>query len=179
VPGHTVLQVPVPELEPFVRARAEHYDHDWVSADPRFGHAHVTALSPFVDLAGLTGRALALVAEIARTTASFDYTLGTIDTFPNGIIHLVPEPDGPFRALTARLSAAFPGHPPYGGQFTDVRPHLTLDARSSEGSELSTRTLLGGVVPARCRADRLDLAWYEAGNCRVLCTWRLGPSPAA
>jgi hypothetical protein len=29
-------------------------------------------------------------------------------------------------------------------------------------------------VPARCRADRLDLAWYEAGSCRVLHTWRLG-----
>lgn len=171
-----MLKVPVPELEPFVRARAEHYDRDWVSADPWFSHAHVTAVSPFVDLAGLTVEALALVAAIARTTESFDFMLETIDTFPNGIIHLVPEPEGPFRALTARLSAAFPDHPPYGGQFGDVRPHLTLDARSREVSEASTRTLLGGAVPARCRADRLDLAWYEAGNCRVLHTWRLGAS---
>jgi 2'-5' RNA ligase len=174
VGGHTVLQVPVAQLEPFVRARAEHYDRDWVSADPAFTHAHVTALGPFVDADRLTGDVLAVVAGIARATSPFDFTLRTVSTFPNGIIHLVPEPEKPFRALTDRLGAAFPDHPPYAGQFPDVRPHLTLDARSAEVGEASTRALLGDLVPARCRADRLDLAWYEAGSCRVLHTWRLG-----
>jgi hypothetical protein len=178
VGGHTVLQVPVPELEPFVRARAEHYDRAWVSDDPCFTHAHVTALGPFVDAAGLTEHAVARVADVARTTSPFDFILEAVDTFPNGIIHLLPEPEGPFRALTARLCAAFPDHPPYGGQFPDVRPHLTLDARSAQVSEVSTRALLGDLVPARCRAERLDLAWYEAGRCRVLHSWRLGTAPA-
>lgn len=177
--GHTVLLVPVPELEPFVRARAEHYDRDWVSSDPAFTHAHVTALGPFVDATDLSPQVLDRVQAIASATHPFDFVLETMGTFPNGIIHLVPEPDGPFRDLTARLWAAFPGHPPYAGQFPDARPHLTLDARSGAVCEVSTRTLLGGAVPASCRAERLDLAWYEAGNCRVLHTWRLGSEPGA
>jgi hypothetical protein len=52
--GHTVLLVPVPGLEAFVRARTEHYDRDYVSPDPHFVHAHVTALGPFLPPAETT-----------------------------------------------------------------------------------------------------------------------------
>ena len=104
------------------------------------------------------------MAAIVAETPAFDFTLERIATFPNGIIHLVPEPDAGFRELTRRLAAAFPQCPPYAGQFADVRPHLTLDARADTVSEESTRALLGDLVPARCRAERLDLAWYQPGG---------------
>ena len=170
--GHSVLQVPVPGLETFVRARTEHYDTDYLSTDPAFTHAHVTALAPF--LPEVDDGAAATVAAIVADTRAFDFTLERVATFPNGIIHLVPEPDTGFRELTRRLAAAFPQCPPYAGRFADVRPHLTLDARSDTVSEESTRDLLGALVPARCRADRLDLAWYAPGGCRVLRSWELG-----
>lgn len=173
--SHTVLLVPVPELETFVRNRTEHYDTDWLSADPAFVHAHLTALGPFLPRPELVPSVLDTISEIAGMTMPFTFTLSLIDTFPNGIIHLVPEPEGPFRDLTARLWDAFPEYPPYAGEFGDVRPHLTLDARSETVSEHSTRELLGDLVPATCRAERLDLAWYEAGNCRILYSWPLGP----
>ena len=169
--GHSVLQVPVPGLEPFVRARTEHYDTDYLSADPAFTHAHVTALGPF--LPEVDDEAAATVAAIVAETPAFAFTLERIATFPNGIIHLVPEPDAGFRELTSRLAAAFPQCPPYAGRFADVRPHLTLDARADTVSEESTRALLGDLVPARCRAERLDLAWYQPGGCRVLRSWEL------
>ena len=60
--GHSVLQVPVPELEPFVLDRTRHYDTDYVSTDPGFVHAHVTALAPFLDAPLLNSRVLARVA---------------------------------------------------------------------------------------------------------------------
>ena len=167
-----MLLVPVPELEPFVLGRCEFYDPAWVSADPEFTHAHVTALAPF--LPDLDPTAAATVAEIAATTAPFDVAMRRIDTFANGVIHLVPEPDQPFRDLTARLVEAFPECPPYGGQFPDTRPHLTLDRTSDLVTEASTRLLLGDLLPAYFRAERLDLAWYEAGACRVLRSWPLG-----
>jgi 2'-5' RNA ligase len=169
--GHSVLQVPVPELEPFVRARTEHYDTAYLADDPAFTHAHVTALGPF--LPEVDDETVAAVAAIIADTSSFEFTLERIATFPNGIIHLVPEPDDAFRTLTARLSAAFPQCPPYAGQFADVRPHLTLDASGPMVTEQSTRALLGDLLPARCRAERLDLAWYQPGACRVLRSWRL------
>lgn len=172
--SHSVLLVPVPELEPFVRSRTEHYDTEWLSADPSFVHAHVTSLGPFLPRDALDASALASVGRIASQTEPFEFKLSVIDTFPNGIIHLVPEPDDPFRALTTQLWEAFPDCPPYAGEFGDVRPHLTLDARSEHVSEASTRELLGGRVPVTCVAERLDLAWYEAGGCHLVRSWPLG-----
>ena len=169
-PGHSVLQVPVPQLEGFVRARTIHYDPSYLSPDPAYVHAHVTALGPFA--AELTDDIERRVAAIAAETPAFDFVLEEIATFQDGIIHLVPEPDEPFRKLTARLAAEFPEHPPYGGRY-DVAPHLTLDLRSDDVSEASTLALLDGVLPARCRATRLDLAWYEPHATGVRRSWPL------
>ncbi|MBC9735049.1 2'-5' RNA ligase family protein [Nocardioides marmotae] len=170
-PGHSVLQVPVPPLEAFVRGRHAHYDPAWVSADPAFVHAHVTALGPWLADPGPAD--LAVVGEVAAALAPFDVVLERVATFPNGIVHLLPEPDGPFRELTTRLAEAFPQCPPYAGEFAPV-PHLTLDLASAEVTEASIRELLGDLVPATCRATSLDLAWYEADGCRLLHRWPLG-----
>lgn len=167
-----MLLVPVPELEDFVRARTAHYDTDYLSADPAFTHAHVTVLGPFVPV--LDEATAGRIAAIAQETAPFDFVLERLGTFPNGIVHLLPDPAGPFRALTRRFVAEFPGFPPYAGAFPDPTPHLTLDALSAEVSEASTHALLGPNVPVRCRAGRLDLAWYDAGSCHVVRSWRLG-----
>ena len=172
VAGHSVLLVPVPELEPFVRARHAHYDRDYVSADPAFTHAHVTVLGPFVPRP--TDEDLAAVAAIAATTEPFGFALDGLEAFPDGLLHVVPDPAAPFRALTDRVHAAFPDHPPYAGRFEHVVPHLTLDAVSATVSAESTRALVGDLLPARCRAERLDLAWYEPGRCRLLASWPLG-----
>lgn len=171
VAGHTVLQVPVPPLEAFVRARTAHYDPAWLSADPTFGHAHVTVLGPFVPPASITASTLSVISEIACGTAPFTFVLRRVDTFPNGIIHLLPEPEEPFRDLTRRVCAAFPAYPPYAGEFPSPRPHLTLDARSETVSAQTTAASLGGQVPAACRADRLDLALWQQNGCRVLASW--------
>ena len=164
----------MPPLEPFVRARTAYYDPAWLSPDAAFGHAHVTALGPFLRPEAIDPGVLGLVAEIARSTEAFTFRLRSIDTFPNGIIHLVPEPDEPFRALTVALCEAFPSCRPYDGAFPDVHPHLTLDARSATVSEASTAALLGAVLPVVGRAERLDLALWQEHGCRVLTSWPLG-----
>lgn len=169
-PGHSVLLVPVPELEPFALDRWLHYLPSWVSRDPAFTHAHITALSPY--LAAPTAADLARVAAVARATAPFDYVLRDVQELVDGFILVAPEPAGPFAALTAALWEAFPHCPPYAGQY-DVAPHVTLDQRSDTVSVASTRALLGDLLPARCRADRLELHWYEADNCHVVADWKL------
>jgi 2'-5' RNA ligase len=172
-PGHSVLLVPVPPLEGYVRARSAHYDPAYLSDDPAFVHAHVTALGPFVD--ELTDDVERRVAAIAAETPAFDFVLDAMGRFTDGTLHLLPEPDEGFRKLTARLAAEFPEHPPYAGQYADHFPHLTLDRLSAEVTEESTLALLDGVLPARCRAERLDLAWYEPHGSRVLRSRALGP----
>ncbi|NPD06628.1 2'-5' RNA ligase family protein [Nocardioides sp. zg-1308] len=171
--GHSVLQLPVPALEPWVRARTAHYDVGFVSADPRFSHAHITALAPFRHAP--TPDDLATVAVVASTTAPMAVRLADLAQFPNGIIHLRPDPDAGLRELTARLVAAFPDCPPYGGEHgEDVRPHLTVDAASTHVDLASTAALLGDVVPVTVVLDRLQLAWWESGRCHVAHEWRLG-----
>lgn len=171
--GHTVLQLPVPALESWVVARHRHYDPAFVSADPAFGHAHITALGPF-DPAPSSAR-LEAVGAIAATTAPITVVLAELDQFPNGVIHLRPEPGDELRRLTARLVEAYPEHPPYAGDFGPVVvPHLTLDAAGESVSIASTRALLGGVVPVSCTLAMLQLAWWESGACRVLREWALG-----
>ena len=172
VTGHSVLQLPVPALEEWVRARTAHYDAGFVSDDPRFGHAHITALGPF-DPAP-SAEVLATVAGIAATTAPVSVRLADLAQFPNGIIHLVPDPASPLHELTTRLVAAFPEHPPYRGEFDDVRPHLTLDAASDEVSLASTAALLRDVVPVEVVLDTLQLGWWESGRSHVMEQWPLG-----
>lgn len=173
MPGHSVLQLPVPPLEAWVRDRTAHYDAGFVSADPRFGHAHVTALGPFDP--SPSRDTLTVIGTLAGETAPIPVRWAELAQFPDGIIHLVPDPADRLRDLTARLVAAFPGWPPYGGAFGDVvRPHLTVDAASDEVDLASTAALLADALPADCVLDTLQLAWWETGNCHVRHEWRLG-----
>jgi len=173
VTGHSVLQLPVPALESWVRERTAHHDAGFVSADPRFGHAHITALGPFAPAPSPAD--LETVATLAAGTPPIEARLADLAQFPNGIIHLVPDPDGSLRDLTARLVAAFPAWPPYGGEFgTDVQPHLTVDAASEHVDLASTAALLADVVPVDVVLDRLQLAWWETDRCHVMAEWPLG-----
>lgn len=173
MPGHTVLQLPVPPLEDWVRERTRHYDASFVSHDPDFAHAHITALAPFAPYP--TPDDLAVVTDIAAATAPIPVRLDELAEFPDGIIHLRPVPDDRLRALTAALVAAFPTYPPYEGRFGPVPvPHLTLDA-AGEGVDIaSTRDLLAGLVPVTCTLTTLQLAWWQSGRCHAMQTWRLG-----
>ncbi|MFC5039979.1 2'-5' RNA ligase family protein [Ornithinimicrobium kibberense] len=163
--------MPVPPLEGWVRDRTAAYDPGFVSADPRFVHAHVTALGPFVDV--LDDDVASRVAAVAAQVEPFPYRLARVATFPNGIVHLAPEPAGPFALLTALLVAEFPDHPPYAGEFAP-EPHLTLDLVHGDVTEESTRARLDGLLPVEARADALDLAWWESGRCRLVRRWLLG-----
>lgn len=172
VPGHTVLQLPVPALEGWVRERTRHYDEGFVSSDPGFGHAHITALAPFAP--SPTPEQLTRIAGIAATTAPITVRLSDVREFPDGIIHLRPVPEAPLRALTEALVAGFPQYPPYEGRFgPSPAPHLTLDAASDRVSVESTRQLLGEVVPVTSTLTELQLTWWDSDRCHVMARWAL------
>lgn len=169
--GHSVLVVPVPELETYVLERTRHYDDSFVSTDPAFIHAHITLLAPFLSAPSTDD--LERVEKIATATAAFAFVLEDVRVFAGGTIYLHPEPAEPFAALTAELSAAFPQCPPYAGLF-DPLPHLTVDHIAGGVDLDSTRTSLAPFVPARCRAERISLQWYANHGCRVIAEWPLG-----
>lgn len=169
--GHTVLAVPVPGFEAVVRERTAHYDESFVSGDPDFVHAHVTVLAPW--LPAPTSDDLAIVAGIAAGVEPFEVTFASIEQMPSGLIHAVPVPDGPLRALTAALSQAF-GMRPYAGEFGDPDPHLTLDHAAGGASLEHVRAEVGPLLPVRMWADRIDLQWWANHDCRLLTSFPLG-----
>lgn len=170
-PGHSVLAVPVPALEEFVRERTAYYDASFLSSDPCFAHAHVTVLGPWLSAPGADD--LERVAHAVAQTEGCDVRWEHVATFPDGVIHLRPDPVAPFAELTARLSEAFPECPPYEGRHPDPVPHLTLDRRGPGVSADSVCEELAALLPVTVRAERVDLQWWGNHACRRLDTWEL------
>lgn len=173
-PGHSVLVVPVPPLEPLVRERARYYDDAYVSVDPTFAHAHVTLLGPFVDAGALTPEVRAGVSRVLGRHRPFSACFEQVAQFPDGMIHLLPRDEEPFRRLTADLATRFPDHPPYGGRHPDPRPHVTLDRAGTDVDVSVVRGWVADLLPVRVEVTEVRLSWYEEDGCRTLARWPLG-----
>jgi 2'-5' RNA ligase len=154
-----------------VRSRYQHYDSRLVSSDQHHVHAHVTLLGPVP--AELSPGQAAAVESVCRRHGSVEVTLDRVATFPNGVVHVVPEPRGHFRRMTDDLVAAFPDWPAYDGAFMPT-PHITLDALSDDVSESSVAGQVAHLMGRRWRPDRVDLVWYRSHEVKVLRTWALG-----
>ncbi|NUW37614.1 2'-5' RNA ligase family protein [Nonomuraea sp. SMC257] len=119
--GETALLAVVKEAEPLVGPWRQRFDSFAASGVP----AHVTVLVPFLDVdridAAVTDELGALFGRHAPFAVRFD----SCRRFPD-VLYLAPAPDAPFRALTEAVVARWPEAPPYGGQFAEVVPHLTV-----------------------------------------------------
>lgn len=121
-PDRTALLVVCPAVEPVVRHHRRRYD-----AAARVGvPAHVTVLYPFVAPAEVTRVVRERAAAVAAATAPFDLVLRRTAWFDETVVYLAPEDPDPLVALTAAVTAAFPGHPPYQGRHPQTVPHLTV-----------------------------------------------------
>jgi hypothetical protein len=114
---------------------------------------HVTVLFPFVA-AREAGAGLQPELEAAiGAFPAFDFALTATGRFP-GVLYLAPEPAAPFVALTEACAQRWPDHPPYGGAYAEVIPHLTL-AEGAEPPGLADR--VERRLPLRARAEELWL----------------------
>lgn len=91
--------------------------------------AHVTVLFPFVACEAIDRGALSRLADLFASVPAFDHSFCRTDWFEHDVLWLASDADAQFRALTGLVADAFPEHPPYGGQFDDVVPHLTIADR--------------------------------------------------
>ncbi len=171
--AHTVLYVPVPGLEPYIRWRHEVEGPEWLSPDDDHIHAHITLLGPFVPEDELTPQVDADLAALFAATEAFAFTLAQVRVFPSGLVHLHPEPAEPFEELTDALTARYPAHPPYAGEFAPV-PHLSLCALGPGRDVPLVRQELADVLPVRTMAEEVRLVRYEEHGTRTLRTYPLG-----
>jgi 2'-5' RNA ligase len=153
--GASAIIVEVPEAEPLVRPWRLLHDPSAAIGVP----AHVTVLFPFVAPGRLDGAVDEAIRELAAEHRAFRVSFARVEAFDD-VVWLGPEPDAPLRELTRAAWARFPEHPPYGGRFADVVPHLTV----AQGDAAAVRRLrseierdLGGRLPFTAWVARLSL----------------------
>jgi hypothetical protein len=142
-PTQTAVVAPVPAVADLVEEHRLALDASAGWGVP----AHVTVLYPFVKPADVTRDVLAGLSAAARRVSAFECRFEHTRWFGEEVLWLDPEPAEPFRRLTTITWQAFPDFPPYGGQFEEVIPHLTI----ADGSR--------GGLPARQAAERAVRTW--------------------
>ncbi len=75
----------------------------------------------------------------------------------------MPEPAAPFVQLTAAFAAHLPDHPPYGGAFHEVIPHLTL-ADSDEAPLDAIAAAAHGSLPFTQHVSAVELLTESAAR---------------
>lgn len=166
--------VKVPAAEPLVADLRARHDATAALGVP----AHITLLVPFMDPAHITPAVLTLAQQALARTPAFAFVLGRIGRFPD-TAWLAPEPVQPFIDMTLALAAAFPAHPPYGGAFDAVIPHLTVahgDAATANAAaaELDARLTRAGPLQTHC--TEVALIENATGHWRDLWRFPLTPS---
>ena len=147
VPLESALSVLVPEAEPLVgRWRAAHDPSCAVGVT-----AHVTLLYPFRRPQQIDDALLEELAQLFAALPSFSFELASVGRFP-GVLYLAPEPAAPFKTMIRRLMLRFPEHPPYGGAFTEVVPHVTVAQSEDEPTLDRVAAELRGFAPICCAA---------------------------
>jgi len=154
--AETALLVPVAAAEPLVRTHRLALD----PVAPLGVPAHITVLYPFVPPDEVDQAVCDDITEVLAGFAAFDFALTEVHHFPSGVIYLAPEPTEPFAAITHALAAHWPGHPPYGGAYSDVIPHLSV-AMKNGASRSALEAELDGGLPVRARADAV---WLMEGQ---------------
>jgi hypothetical protein len=171
--AHTLLAVPVPEADALVRRLTSEWEPSYDLGTDGDVMAHVTVLGPFADLADLPSLEPTLL-DALTDVEPFAFRLDAVDVFPGQVVVLKPAPAAPFIELTARLFERFPGHPPYGGRFAEVIPHLTVGPIWSDAMERSLRVAAEAVVPLPCVADEVRLIHNDDRSFRTVARYALG-----
>lgn len=168
--GQTGLVVPVPAADALVGPWRD-------ELDPAAAYGvgpHITVLYPFLTTTDIGAPELAALTTLAAGHPAFDLEFQGCGRFP-GVLYLAPEPEAPLRALTAAVWARWPQTPPYGGQFGDPIPHLTVADGATDPDSRRAESDLTAGLPLRCRVDRLDLVAFDGRRWAPAASFPLGP----
>jgi 2'-5' RNA ligase len=173
-PTHTALIVAVPEAEPAVAALRARLDAAASWGVP----AHVTVLFPFLPPSHIDDGVRAALRDIAASVPPFTVTFARTARFGDRVLYLDPDPAAPLRTLTQRVWSRFPQTPPYGGEFADVTPHLTVaDDAGAEATD-AAEAAVSAHLPVHAEVHQMRLIEgvpAPGGGWRTVAVFRLGP----
>jgi 2'-5' RNA ligase len=126
---------------------------------------HITVLFPFLPGDQITGAVLDRLAAVCAEHQPFDFSLDSTGWFDDRVLFLSPDPADPFVDLVRDLMREFPECKPYGGAFTDIRPHLTIGEDRPRASLRRAEVRVRRQLPIDATAAQLWLlASHEAGE---------------
>lgn len=128
---------------------------------------HVTVLVPWVVEPGDSDRRR--LEEAVSSFEPFELSFPTAGQFPGGTVWLKPEPFDTVRSLLLSVFEAFPECPPYGGEFPDPHPHLTISSATDGAPAVvaeATEALAATPAP---RVQLTELGLWREGDDGV---WR-------
>jgi hypothetical protein len=182
--AHSLLLIPVPELESVVLPRLERRSGAIFSPGADTSEevaAHITLLGPFADLGDIDRGLVSELTAFFADVLPFHFELTELTRFPEGLFYLSPAPAAPFRQLTHELFRHFPEYPPYQGQFDEVIPHLSVPLGGGEDEETEIDQLrfeLEPRLPVHGYAREARLVWWEPGASRTLEVFPFGTTAA-
>lgn len=143
VPGvieKSALVIRVPEAEDLVgRFRLEHDPSARVGVP-----AHITLIYPFIPPTSITDEDRQQLADLFSSFLAFNFSLAEVQRFPD-VLYLAPEPNDNIVKLIQLIASKFPEYPPYGGQFPEIIPHLTI---AQSGDTKLLEKIHGDISPA-------------------------------
>jgi len=122
--------------------------------------AHVSLMFPFKQLDDISEGDLDRLRSLFEAEPTGPVTFARTARFP-GVVYLEPEDDGRFRRLTEELTELFPDHPPYGGAFDEVIPHLTVTFSAVEEELDLVERELAPHLPLETRVDEAWLMHFD------------------
>lgn len=172
-PSESALVVLIPEAEALVGRFRTQYDPSAAFAMP----AHVTILYPFKSPGDLTPDVIQRLAGLFSNCPAFTVAFTQWRHFPN-VLYLASMPDEPFRKLTELVSQRFPETPPYGGQFAEIIPHLTVaqvnDPQRLHDITLEFQQVAENTLPIRVNVTEVTLMDNESGIWQIRTRFPLG-----
>ncbi len=167
------LVVAVSEAEPLVGSFRAEYDPAATWGVP----AHITINYPFISGVRPSADTLSRLSKMFAAIRPFSYILDHIGRFPN-VVYLAPTPSAPFVQLIEQTAQEFPESPPYGGQFDNITPHLTVAYLRDSDLLLSVEREFSDVasnqLPLHAFADQVWLMDDSAGRWEKRVSFSLG-----
>ena len=154
--GETALLAVVDEAESLVGRWRRRFDPSASAGVP----AHVTVLVPFLGIDRIDAAVIGDLGGLIGACGPFVVRFEVSRRFPR-TLYLAPVPDQPFRALTESIAERWPEAPPYGGQFTDVVPHLTVADGQDDRVFEEVEAALADGLPITAAIDSVSLFVYD------------------
>jgi 2'-5' RNA ligase len=167
--GQTALLARIEPAEPVVEAWRRRLDPSAAAGVP----AHVTVLFPFLHIDRLNPATVEDLRELIEEHAPFTVRFARCGRFP-AVLYLEPTPAEPFRALTAPVAARWPEAQPYGGQFAEVIPHLTVADGHPAHILDEVESLVVPHLPVIAEVAAVSLFVSDGGHWREHDEFRLG-----